>query len=109
MRVSRFTNNEGRFSNSMSRPPYKPPAGGGRRTAIVFVAIIVAMGIIAYAVAFWPRDDEDDDPPAGSPEALVSDVAAGSLIVDVDGSTTSGSGVEPLPSVSQDATPPPPA
>src|SRR5215203_3804401 len=92
----------------MSRPPYKPPVGGGRRTAIIFVAIIIAMGIIAYAVAFWPRDNEDDDPPARSPEALVSDVAAGSLIVDVGGST-SGSGVEPLPSRSPDATSPGPA
>ncbi len=82
----------------MSRPPYRPPSGGGRRTAFVFVAIIVAMGIIAYTVTFWVFADDDDDPPAGSPAALVGDLAAGNLIVDVGGGATSGAGIEPPPS-----------
>jgi hypothetical protein len=73
---------------------------------MAFVAIVVAMAIVAYAVAFWPRDDDDDEPPEGSPAALVGEVAAGSLIVDVSGATTSGSGREPLPSIGPRPTPP---
>lgn len=55
----------------MSRPPYKPPAGGNRRIAFAFLAIIVAFAIIAYAVAFWPRDD-DDAPETGSPASATT-------------------------------------
>lgn len=67
----------------MSRPPYKAPAGGNRRIAFAFMAIIAAFAIIAYAIAFWPRDDHDDGVEPASPEAAVGDVIAGSLVVDV--------------------------
>lgn len=82
----------------MSRPPYKAPTGAGRRTAVAFVAIIIAFAIIAYAVAFWPRDD-DEPPNQTSPAAVAGDVVAGALIVDVgEGNAATGSGVEPAAS-----------
>ncbi len=90
----------------MSRPPYRAPAGGSRRTALAFMAIIVAFAILAYAIAFWPRDD-DDAPAGGSPAALGAEIEAGSLIVDVvDGGVTTGSGSEAVPSVMPRPTPP---
>jgi len=55
----------------MSRPPYKAPAGGNRRIALAFLGIILAFTIIAYAVAFWPRDDDDDAPDSGTPAAAI--------------------------------------
>ncbi len=69
----------------MSRPPYKAPAGGNRRIALAFIAIIAAFAIIAYAIAFWPREDDADGTDPATPVAAVGDIVAGSIVVDVEG------------------------
>ena len=56
----------------MAQPPRRPVDPRDRRIAIIFVAIVLAFAIVSFAVAFWPRDDEEDAPPSPAPPAAAS-------------------------------------
>ena len=59
----------------MARPPRRPVDPRDRRVAAIFIATVIGFAIVAFAVAFWPRDDDE----SGTTSTAVPPTAAPTL------------------------------
>jgi hypothetical protein len=51
----------------MARPPRRPVSPGDRRVVAIFIGTAVVISAIAFAVTFWPRDEDETPPPTAAP------------------------------------------